>query len=43
TATSRAVVVNDVADEFVERIAKRAGSMRIGDGMDPQTEIGPSV
>src|SRR2546425_7303578 len=43
TATSRAVVVNDIADEFVERIAKRAGSMRIGDGMDPSTEMGPSV
>ena len=43
TATSRAVVVNDIADEFVERIAKRAGSMRIGDGMDPNTEMGPTV
>jgi methylmalonic acid semialdehyde dehydrogenase len=43
TATSRAVVVNDIADEFVERIAKRAQSMRIGDGLDPNTEMGPSV
>src|SRR6266536_234861 len=43
TATSRAVVVNDIADEFVERIVKRAGSMRIGNGADPQTEMGPSV
>ena len=43
TATSRAVVVNDVADEFVERIAARAKSMRIGAGSDPATEMGPSV
>jgi aldehyde dehydrogenase (NAD+) len=43
TATSRAVVVNDVADEFVERLVKRAESMRIGDGADPETEMGPSV
>jgi methylmalonic acid semialdehyde dehydrogenase len=43
TATSRAVVVNQIADEFVERIAKRAQSMRIGDGADPNTEMGPSV
>jgi methylmalonic acid semialdehyde dehydrogenase len=43
TATSRAVVVNEIADEFVERIARRAESMRIGDGMDPDTEMGPSV
>src|SRR2546426_12145941 len=41
TATSRAVVVNKIADEFVDRIAKRAQSMRLGDGMDPQTEMGP--
>ncbi|HXD30280.1 MAG TPA: aldehyde dehydrogenase family protein [Pyrinomonadaceae bacterium] len=43
TATSRAVVVNDVADEFVERLAARASSMKIGDGSDPATEMGPSV
>jgi acyl-CoA reductase-like NAD-dependent aldehyde dehydrogenase len=43
TATSRAIVVNEIADEFVKRITKRAESMRLGDGMDPQTEMGPSV
>lgn len=43
TATSRAVVVNEIANEFVERIAKRAASMRIGSGLDPNTEMGPSV
>ena len=43
TATSRAVVVNDIADEFVDRIAKRAASMRIGNGADPNIEMGPSV
>src|SRR5213594_2024288 len=43
TATSRAVVINKIADEFVERITKRAQSMRLGDGADPKTEIGPSV
>src|SRR5438132_2696506 len=43
TATSRAIVVNQVADEFVERIVKRAQSMRLGDGADPKTEMGPSV
>ena len=43
TATSRAVVVDKIADEFVARVAKRAQTMRIGDGMDPQTEMGPSV
>jgi aldehyde dehydrogenase (NAD+) len=43
TATSRAVVVNDIADEFVSRITARANSMRLGNGADPNTEMGPSV
>jgi aldehyde dehydrogenase (NAD+) len=43
TATSRAVVVNDIADEFVRRISDRAKSMRLGSGADPNTEMGPSV
>ncbi|MDX6614136.1 MAG: alpha-ketoglutaric semialdehyde dehydrogenase [Blastocatellia bacterium] len=43
TATSRAVVINDIADEFVERIAARAANMKIGKGSDPATEMGPSV
>jgi len=43
TATSRAVVVNEIADEFVSRIVKRAEGMRIGAGNDPATEMGPSV
>ncbi|HEX8136179.1 MAG TPA: aldehyde dehydrogenase family protein [Pyrinomonadaceae bacterium] len=43
TATSRAVVVGEVADEFVRRIVARAEGMRIGPGDDPQTEMGPSV
>jgi methylmalonic acid semialdehyde dehydrogenase len=43
TATSRAVVVEEVADEFVDRIVARARSMRLGPGSDPATEMGPSV
>ncbi len=43
TATSRAVVVESIADEFVERISARAKSLRLGDGSDPNTDIGPSV
>jgi alpha-ketoglutaric semialdehyde dehydrogenase len=43
TATSRAVVVNEIADDFVKRIAKRAESMKLGRGSDPKTEMGPSV
>ncbi|HKQ52902.1 MAG TPA: aldehyde dehydrogenase family protein, partial [Pyrinomonadaceae bacterium] len=43
TATSRAVVVEEVADEFVSRLVERAEGMRLGAGSDPQTEMGPSV
>lgn len=43
TATSRAVVVNKIADEFVKRVVERAKGMRIGNGSDAQTEMGPSV
>ena len=43
SATSRAVVVNEVADEFVKRITARAQNMKLGAGDDPQTEMGPSV
>jgi aldehyde dehydrogenase (NAD+) len=43
TATSRAIVVHEVADRFVERLVERANNLRIGAGNDPQTDIGPSV
>src|SRR5215211_6742968 len=39
TATSRAVVIDTVADEFVKRVVKRAESLRIGAGSDPETEV----
>jgi acyl-CoA reductase-like NAD-dependent aldehyde dehydrogenase len=43
TATSRAVVIDAIADEFVEKIVSRAKSFKLGDGSDPANEIGPSV
>ena len=43
TATSRAVVHESIANEFVERLHARAASLVIGNGMDPATNIGPSV
>ncbi|HYY93981.1 MAG TPA: aldehyde dehydrogenase family protein [Pyrinomonadaceae bacterium] len=43
TATSRAVVVESVADEFVARVSERACSLRLGDGMSADTDVGPIV
>ena len=43
TATSRAVVIDKVADEFVQKIVERAKSFKLGPGDDPNNHIGPSV
>jgi aldehyde dehydrogenase (NAD+) len=43
TATSRAVVVESIANEFVERLAARTSRLVVGNGLDPQTNVGPSV
>jgi len=43
TATSRAVVVDEIADAFVERIVARAESLRVGDGAAEGTDVGPIV
>jgi len=43
TATSRAVVIDKIADEFVEKIVARARSFKLGAGGDPNSDIGPSV
>ncbi len=43
TATSRAIVVESVADDFVTRLKTRAESYRIGNGMDDGVEVGPIV
>lgn len=42
-AGSRLYVARAIHDEFVERLAAFASGLRIGDGVDPQTEIGPLV
>jgi len=43
TAASRVAVHNKVYREFLDRFAQRVRSLKIGDGLDPETEIGPVV
>ncbi len=43
TATSRAIVIEKVADDFVARIKSRAENYRLGNGLDDGTEVGPIV
>ena len=43
TATSRAVVVDRIANEFVDRMEARASTLVVGNGLDAATHVGPSV
>ncbi|MDR5653289.1 aldehyde dehydrogenase family protein [Ruixingdingia sedimenti] len=42
-AGSRIFVQRSIHDEFVERLKTFAGSIRVGNGLDPATQIGPLI
>ena len=39
----RFLVHRKVSDEFLERVVPRVKSLRLGDGLDPQTQVGPLI
>lgn len=41
TAANRFLVHRSVADEFVAKFAQKMNELKIGDGLDPQTQVGP--
>src|SRR3989338_2957547 len=43
TATSRVIVAEAVADKFVGMLAERARKLKVGNGAEPATAVGPSV
>ena len=43
TAASRVIVHEQVHDRFVEQFVARARALRVGDGLDPETDMGPLV
>jgi aldehyde dehydrogenase (NAD+) len=43
TAVKRIVVVDGVADALAERIEQRTRALRVGDPLDPQTDIGTVI
>ena len=43
TAASRIVVHRKVHDQFVEKLAGRAKKMRVGNGLDQKTDMGPTI
>src|SRR3984957_19856901 len=42
-AAKRFIVVHERADEFIEQYSAAMGAVRLGDPMDPATELGPLV
>jgi aldehyde dehydrogenase (NAD+) len=43
TATSRLVVEDSVADDFLDRLVKRVADLRVGDPLDEATEMGTVI
>ena len=43
TAASRVIIHETVHDRFVEQFVARAKALRVGDGLDPQVQVGPSI
>jgi alpha-ketoglutaric semialdehyde dehydrogenase len=43
TATSRVIIEEPVADSFVSRLVERAKKFKVGDGLEPGVQMGPSV
>jgi len=43
TATSRVIIEESVADQFVSTLAERAKAFKVGNGLDAGIEMGPSV
>lgn len=41
TASSRIIVTEGIYDRFVAALAERTKALRVGDALDPQTQIGP--
>ena len=43
TASSRLIVQDGVHDRFVAALAERVAALRVGDALDPETQMGPAV
>ena len=43
SAGSRAIIDEAVYDEFIERLLKRAATLRVGDPVDPAVTVGPVI
>ena len=41
TATSRVIVEEPLYDEFLAQLMEATGKLKVGDGMDPEVDVGP--
>lgn len=41
TSAKRLIVMDKVADEFLEKLTSKLKNLKVGDPLDPETEIGP--
>ncbi len=43
TSPKRIIVLEEIADTFVDNLVKKVSQLKIGNGLDPATDIGPMV
>jgi alpha-ketoglutaric semialdehyde dehydrogenase len=43
TAASRLIIQRGVLDEFTRRLVSRASKLRVGNGLDPEVDMGPVI
>ena len=43
TATSRLLLHDDIHDDFLERLVQRTRTLRLGNGLDDATDVGPLI
>ncbi len=43
TSSSRLLIQDNIADEFLEKLTDRVRRIRVGDPLDPDTELGPLI
>ncbi len=43
TASSRLIVQDGIHDRFVQALAEKVGALKVGDALDPTTQMGPAV
>lgn len=43
TATSRLIIHKDIYNKFIDMLVERASKLRLGNGLNPETQVGPVI